>query len=256
MCMMDEIAEMYTDPNFQLTPTETEDFKYYDSKKGGHYVPRVTKLLGTINEPYLLKWANSLGYKHMDYNQTLNMYAEIGSEVHKQIELYLKTCQTPSNPAPGFISFRSWWAQMNILNTITDIQSEVPLVCEYFGGTADLLFNANGHYCLTDFKTSNNIGYKYVMQLAAYKHMIENTYGIKVDYCFILQVDKYKPDKYTTYIYDFSKADVNEMFLHATFYMVSLAGCYLYNTYMQRAFSQTKKDAIRREAVDLHDNNH
>ena len=63
------------------------DYYVYD----GYNVPRVTKILDeTINEGYLVKWANSLGFKHLDYSKVLNEAANIGSKTHGYIENYLQ----------------------------------------------------------------------------------------------------------------------------------------------------------------------
>ena len=57
------------------------------------------------------------------------------------------------------------------------IETEKQLVCPYFGGTLDCLAEIDGRIYIIDFKTSNHITYKYFLQLAAYKYMIENYYN-------------------------------------------------------------------------------
>ena len=76
-------------------------FKLYE---GTTYVPRVTVLLDTIKEDYLLQWANSLGWKRLSYTKTLQEYADIGTEVHNEIENFIKFGEL--GMTPGFISFK------------------------------------------------------------------------------------------------------------------------------------------------------
>ena len=39
-------------------------------------VPRVTEILSkTIHEDYIVKWANYLGFKHLNYQDELDKYA-------------------------------------------------------------------------------------------------------------------------------------------------------------------------------------
>ena len=64
--------------------------------------------------------------------------------------------------------------------------------CEFFGGTYDALLSINGKVYLVDFKTSNHISYKYFLQIAAYRYMLQQQ-GIEIDGAIILQLDKKHP---------------------------------------------------------------
>ena len=49
-------------------------------------VPRVTEILSkTIHEDYIVKWANYLGFKHLNYQDELDKYANIGTITHERI---------------------------------------------------------------------------------------------------------------------------------------------------------------------------
>ena len=53
-------------------------------------VPRVTAIISRcINNDGLLYWANSLGFKHQSYKQTLDKASSIGTQCHKAIDEYL-----------------------------------------------------------------------------------------------------------------------------------------------------------------------
>ena len=53
-------------------------------------VPRVTEILSkTIHEDYIVKWANYLGFKHLNYQDELDKYANIGTITHERISQIL-----------------------------------------------------------------------------------------------------------------------------------------------------------------------
>ena len=241
------LDELYNAPEFRLEPSnsQTDNFKFYENPAlgVGYYIPRVTKLLDTIKEDYLLQWANSLGWKRKSYSRTLQDYAELGSQVHCEIEMYLKEGEI--GVSPGFKSFLNWWMRLNQDNIITDVQSEVELICPYFGGTTDLFFKVNGKNCLVDFKTSKHISYKYIAQLAAYRHMMEERLGEPIDICIILQLDKYEVVPAIVYTYDMSNPVVREMFDHAYEYILILAQGFFYNQYLQNMFNSTSKSVMK-----------
>ncbi len=207
--------------------------------KGETFVPRVTVLLDTIKEDYLLQWANSLGWKRMSYSKTLQEYANIGTEVHNEIENFIKFGEL--GMSPGFMSFKEWWDKLNQLNVITDVQSEVSMACHYFAGTTDLFFNANGKNCLVDFKTSKHISYKYIMQLAAYTYMMQTSTGRSIDYCIIFQVNKYEPYQYQVYMYDLSNPEIRNMFNNGLIYMIILSKGLSYKLSMEKVFANTEE---------------
>jgi len=165
-----------------------------------HYVPRVTSILSDmLNEPYLLKWSNSLGFKHKGYVATLEEAAQKGSYTHDSIENYIQNgidvniqelpVQYRTAVDNAYSSFKLWWDVIR-KNEIEVIYQEKQLVCEWFGGTLDILIKINGKIYLFDFKTSNQPSYKYFIQLAAYRHMLKELYGIELDGCGIIMLDK------------------------------------------------------------------
>lgn len=64
------------------------------------------------------------------------------------------------------------------------------MIGEFFAGTYDLLISIDDKPYLIDFKTSNHVGYKYFMQLAAYRYLIYTKKNINLEGCLILQFDK------------------------------------------------------------------
>lgn len=245
--LLKEVDRLYSNPDFQLQMDMNGKCRH--NEMNDYYVPRVTVLLDTIKEDYLLQWANNLGWKHLSYTKTLQEYADLGTEVHEDIERYLKTGQT--GMSAGFMSFQEWWTKFTTLNTVTDIESEVSMVCPYFSGTTDLFCKVNGRNCLVDFKTSKHINYKYIAQLAAYSYMMDTVLGRKIDYFIIFQVDKYEPGVYQAYMYDLNNDYIKNMFDHALEYIFHLACGYLHNKYLQDCFNTTERQVRTREAKKI-----
>jgi hypothetical protein len=166
----------------------------------GHYVPRVTSILSDmLNEEYLMGWSNYLGFKRQKYKQVLEEAALKGSYTHESIENYIQNGIEPDiNSMPvqcqnavenAFQSFMLWWSIIS-KNEVEVIYEEKPLVCEWYGGTLDLLLKINGKIYLFDFKTSNHPSYKYFIQLSAYINILKEQYNIEVDGCGIIMLDK------------------------------------------------------------------
>lgn len=214
-------------PVYQLEGLETKYF--YE----GFPVPRVTHILSdTIHEEYLMKWANSLGFKHKSYETERDSAANKGTLVHEAIEDYLKN-GVESN-LPGFLAFKKWWDMINSTNQVEVVASELSMACPWFGGTCDLIIKVNGVTFIVDFKTSNNIGYKHFLQLAAYGHLYRFTTGdfgaVNGGY-IILQLDKEVPE-FTEYAMILNKDEHNIFMANCLETFLSLTYAYhqLYNT--------------------------
>lgn len=163
-------------------------------------VPRVTEILSLmLYDEYLIKWSNYMGFKRRNYQDIRDEAAEKGSYVHNFIEQYIQFNIEPDmNLVPqnirnevntAFKSFLSWW---NIIkkNKIEVLMQEQELVCQWYGGTLDLLIKINGKIYLFDFKTSNNFSYKYCLQLAAYAYILRTIYSIAIDGYGIIKLCK------------------------------------------------------------------
>jgi len=180
----------------------------------GINVPRVTHILSLIHEEYLMKWANNIGlYQRRKYTDERDKAAYLGTQTHNGIEKYVETGDYNIGDIKdfddtnikkidnGIKSFEMWYNDMTSHNKIEIISMEERLTCAYCGGTLDMLCKINDVVYLVDFKTSNQIGYKYFMQLAAYRYMLKFVKGIELGGCIILQVSKKKVE-YTEYTLD------------------------------------------------------
>lgn len=174
-------------------------------KHGENKVPSVTQVLKHINEDYIAQWANSLGFKGLGYRRELNKYAVEGTKVHNEIEGFLTDglCMTdPVDKTMGFMSFIQWFNDKGYTsNTLIEpIMLEQSLIGKYFCGTIDAVMKIGNEVHIVDYKTSSTIGYKYFIQLSAYRYLLSKI-GINVDKLTVLQLNKYDV-KYKQYTID------------------------------------------------------
>lgn len=172
---------------------------------GENKVPSVTQVLKHINEDYIAQWANSLGFKGLGYRRELNKYAVEGTKVHSEIEDFLTDglCMTdPVDKTMGFMSFIQWFNDTGYINDtlIEPIMLEQSLIGKYFCGTIDAVMKIGNEVHIVDYKTSSSIGYKYFIQLSAYRYLLSKI-GINVDKLTVLQLNKYDV-KYKQYTID------------------------------------------------------
>jgi hypothetical protein len=187
-------------------------------------LPRVTEVLSDmIYEEYLMKWANSLGFKRQRYDVVRDRAACIGSLVHGMIEDKLNSNQgeydIPDDQYQevvyGYQSFILWWNNLNKFHTVRIISSEEHFETDKYQGTCDIILEIDGKIYIGDFKTSNSLSYRYILQVAGYIQGLKETKGIQPDGCFILQLDKHS-QKYNMNVYSFTNIDHQYLFKKAT----------------------------------------
>lgn len=189
----------------------------------GIVVPRTTHILSSmLHEEYLMQWANTIGlYKRKKYIDEREKAAYIGTCAHELIEDYMNNNTYDINKfnirdineynmvKNAIESYELWYNTIIQDNIVEILGMEQRLSCPWFGGTYDMLIKINGKVYLVDFKTSNHISYKYCLQVAAYKFMLNNYYNIRIDGAIILQLDK-KSISFEEYVLDFSNNKHNE----------------------------------------------
>lgn len=165
-----------------------------------HKVPRVTNIISSmIHEDYLMGWSNYLGFKRQKYKETLEIAAQKGTYTHEFIERFIQDQIEPriqelpiqyrTDVDNAYSSFKLWWSIIS-KNEVEILYQEVPLICKWYGGTADIIMKINGKIYLFDFKTSNHPSYKHFIQISTYVDMLYNIYGIKVDGCGTIMLSK------------------------------------------------------------------
>lgn len=154
----------------------------------GKKVPGTTTVIGRFKDSGgLLWWAFGQG-KLAEQGIIKSLYdkaeeaADIGTEAHSMIEQYLRSGEEQSGSevaTKAYTNARKWMDQTRI-EIVKDLQ-EIQLVSpQYeFGGTPDAIGKINGEYVLLDWKTSNSVYQDHLIQLAAYKHLIED--GVRMD---------------------------------------------------------------------------
>ena len=176
----------------------------------GIIVPRVTEIISKcIHSDSLMYWANSLGFKHKSYKKTLDYSAQIGSQCHETIDAFITSefnYETPSDMFRdsrfAYESYLKWWNDITLNNIVKVIYHEYPLICKYFGGTMDGLYEINGKKYIVDYKTSNHVTFRYFLQIAAYRYILRTELGIETDGCIVLQLSK-NDISYNEYVLNF-----------------------------------------------------
>lgn len=166
----------------------------------GRRVPSVTTILGNLGwgQENLLRWAANLGLQGVDYEQERNRAADIGTVAHELIAAHLlgrKPNVDGYDPdlieaaRPCLRAYQAWAKD----HKIKLLASEVPLVSSAlrYGGTFDAVVRMNdSETVLVDFKSSNWLSAKHVIQAVAYLDLIAECKGKYLDKAIILQVSK------------------------------------------------------------------
>jgi hypothetical protein len=165
----------------------------------GKRVPSVSTILGSLGwgSDALLNWAVGITRGGGDHNAVRQEAADIGTASHDMIECHL--CKTQFDPftypdhiinqaRPPFQAFKDWAAD----KTIRVINTEISLVSSAlrYGGTVDCLAEVDGVTTLLDWKTSNWLYPKNILQAIAYQDLIAECLGVFVEQTIIVQITK------------------------------------------------------------------
>jgi hypothetical protein len=154
----------------------------------GRRVPGVTTILGVLNKPALVKWANNLGLQGIDSTSYVDALASIGTLAHEMIQEYLGgpkwdregSTRTEIDAAENAVLSFHEWERVNGIKMETEA-IELQLVSEsnLYGGTIDWLGRIDSKRWLVDIKTSKALYPEHTYQVAAYHRLlIENGYGV------------------------------------------------------------------------------
>lgn len=162
----------------------------------GVRLPGVTTILGVLNKPALVKWANNLGLQGIDSSKYVDTLAGIGTLAHDMIHCDLtgKKLDTSEYSKKDIelaenclIKYYDWKKDKDI----EVIGSEMVVISEYYGygGTCDLVAKINGIITLLDIKTGKGIYDEMLTQVVAYgMALVEN--GYMIDDYMILRVGR------------------------------------------------------------------
>lgn len=164
--------------------------------ENGSRVPSATTVMGLLNKPFLITWANNLGLEGINSSEYRDEAADIGTLAHAMIQAHLSGSEVDfENYSPmqlslaenAVIKYYEWEKGRKL----EPILVEGKLVSEQFkyGGTVDLYCKLDGVYTLVDFKSGKALYNEHFGQLAAYKSLLEEA-GHKVDAVHILRVGR------------------------------------------------------------------
>jgi hypothetical protein len=180
---------MYQINNKQLTFL---DSRFYSTEDGG-FVPSVTTILECY--PKGAAYYNWLKENGKDADEIRDEAGRRGSVVHKLTEFYDAGYEVSLINPQGQIEYKlNEWAMFeryvnfrNRFQFVTD-SIELNIISKELGyaGTIDRIIDMDGEKILLDIKTSNAIYPSYWLQLAAYRSLLMNKAGIRVNKVAIL----------------------------------------------------------------------
>jgi hypothetical protein len=215
--------------------------KYDDKKHAYSYgekdIPSVTKILNAVFPKNLTEWAAKAGADwwlantsddvemqpivydgiRSAYKEISNEAKEVGTQVHKWIELWIKfkiyggvsVADYPFESKIPMRGFHKWVESRDIEWILTE--QKVYSKQHQFAGTVDAVAKIDGKVCVIDFKTSAKIYKEHYLQVSAYYGVLQEM-GIALDYGMIVRFDK-EEEKYQEVIFDAS--DYYGYFLNA-----------------------------------------
>lgn len=164
----------------------------------GTRVPGVTTVLGVINKPALIRWANDLGLQGVDSTKYVDETAKIGTLAHEMVQEYLggpgwdRSAYNPGQidlAENAVLSFYEW--ERRNVESFKTIFIEEQFVSETnrYGGTVDWYGELNGEMWLVDFKTCKTLYPEHTYQTAAYWALLLE-HGYRVDGARILRIGR------------------------------------------------------------------
>ncbi len=157
---------------YRLKPTE-------DWPKG-QIVPGVTTIVGILNKPALVPWANKMGLKGIDTRKYVDDKADIGTLAHakviggltgQEVDVSDYSQQQIDAADNACLSFYEWQKK----HKLEIISAEEALVSEElkFGGKYDVFGVIDGVQELLDLKTGSGIWEEAYYQLGGYLLLLE-----------------------------------------------------------------------------------
>jgi hypothetical protein len=188
--IIDAYGKRYALRHGELVRLEVDNTHYYFLNE--QFLIGVTTILGEaapVPQGLRLFWQNNT---REDSEAIFNEAAIKGSNVHNGIQKLLSgealnlLQDYTDKEKRGLVAFVDWFRTY----LPQDFESEQPIASlQYqYAGTLDFVCMINGERWLVDFKTSNAIHFSHQLQVLAYKQAYEESYGKKIDRCFVLRV--------------------------------------------------------------------
>lgn len=172
--------------------------------KDGTRVPGATTVIGLLDKPFLVPWANRLGFKGIDSTEYTNKAAKRGTLIHTVLESHvlneeveIDMSQYTESEISNAVEHLNYYKEWEAKHKVEPIWCEHPLVSETykFGGYVDFYAKVDDKYTVIDFKTSKRINEEYFLQLSSYVVLFEEN-DLPVDQIMVLNVGKNPEDKF------------------------------------------------------------
>jgi len=121
----------------------------------------VTRLIGMLDKPALLKWANKIGLQGIDLEFYQSESKTKGTTAHDQVERYFKH----GEPFSGVEKLEKSLAGYDVIGCEVNINNG------FLFGRIDLILKKGTELYICDFKSSKGIYLSTKLQLATYKHL-------------------------------------------------------------------------------------
>lgn len=193
--------------------------EYVNSR--GETVPRTSEIIKFIQDNEgIINWANSLGFKRINYKEELSKMADIGTYAHEMINNYINNFSNEVKELPLYLKskgenalsgFIQWWNDITPNNKVEIVKSEYKMCGERYGGTLDLLVKINDELYLVDFKTSSTVKLTHFIQLVAYRELLKEVDDIdNIKGLIVVKSSRTKYNYYEEKIIDINK---NKLFI-------------------------------------------
>jgi len=163
-------------------------------------VPSATTILGLLNKPALVFWANQMGLDGINTRNYVDDKAQIGTLTHKMVECYCNgeeidyTNYEFDQFETAEIAYAKWETFI-FQQKFKPIENETMLVSDAyrFGGQIDIYAELNGKKALIDIKTCKSVHFEQFLQLSAYHHLLKES-GREVETIMICRIGRDKDE--------------------------------------------------------------
>ena len=172
----------------------------------GTIVPGVTTIVGLLNKPHLVAWANKMGLQGIDTTAYTAAAAGAGSCAHEIIQAMVGGPEVDFSKYTGeeieaarnaADKFRAWLVNHDMQTHMIEEQ----IVSERYrtGGTIDWYGELDGKMTLVDIKTSGNVYAEHVIQVAAYAQLLKDE-EYPIEEVRILRVSREDDDDHRDFV--------------------------------------------------------
>ena len=174
--------------------TAVEGKHLYENE--GKIYPSVTTVLDAISyNKAIVKWANHLGFNHVNYETELQRTATEGTYMHAMAQCIVdpehgQVPTIPDNITDYYVRKRIEGLRFKLNDAKghwDTVCTETPILSHHYkiGGTMDWLAHWYDKLTLFDFKSSSSLRLKHVIQLGGYNLMLEDN-GVCLDQAGII----------------------------------------------------------------------